>query len=334
VSLRNNLSHIEFLAGQRLLLGFDGTQLNDDLKHLIRDIQTAGIILFAQNIDTPDQVKSLCRECQQFARSCGLPPLIVAVDQEGGTVARLKNGFTRFDGNPAIRSVDDARYFARITARELKSVGIHMNFAPVLDVVSDQPDSIMKDRAFQGDAQQVAVLGTAVIETFQQHGLMAVAKHFPGIGRTVLDSHFHLPTLDAPVNELESSDLIPFKAAMEKAVSGMMLSHIFYPQLDAQWQASLSSAIARDLLRKQMNYDGLVMTDDLDMKAIGHDIQTCLYQIMIAQIDLALICHKGPNIDTAFAYLCSAMSDDPHLLEMGQTAVQRILRFKNKYISD
>ena len=162
---------------------------------------------------------------------------------------------------------------------------------------------------------------------------MAVAKHFPGIGRTVLDSHFHLPELDISLETLKQSDLIPFKAAMESNVAGIMLSHIFYPELDQKWQASLSPAIARDLMRKQMGFDGLVMTDDLDMKAIGHDIKTCIKQILLSQIDMALICHAGPNIDTAADEICRLLAKESSLLEMGRESVERILRFKKKYIT-
>lgn len=326
------MASIKALAGQRLMLGFDGPIFNDDIKHIIEDIKVGGIILFASNIENPEQTTRLCHDCQAYAKDCGLPPLIIAVDQEGGTVARLKNGFTQFDGNPFIRSIKDAQDFARITAVELKAVGINMNLAPVLDIAPDGMDSIMKDRAFKGDAKKVSMLGRKIINTLQKEGIMAVAKHFPGIGRTVLDSHFHLPKLDISLETLEQSDLIPFKDAMESNVSGIMLSHIFYPLLDQEWQASLSPAIAGDLLRKQLRYDGLVLTDDLDMKAIGHDMKTCIKQILLAQIDMALICHTGPNIDIAADEICRLLAKDSSLFTMGRESVERILRFKKKYL--
>jgi len=314
------------------MLGFDGTVFNDDLKHIIKNIKAGGIILFKANIESPEQVTALCHDCQAYARSCNLSPLIISVDQEGGTVARFKQGFTQFDGNPAIRSKEDAQTFAKIIARELMAVGINMNLAPVLDIAPDGVDSIMKDRAFKGDAAMVSKLGLEVIQTFQKNGMMAVAKHFPGIGRTVLDSHFHLPKLDIGLDILEASDLVPFKKAMDLNVSGMMLSHIFYPQLDKKWQASLSPAIANKLLRKQLGYDGLVMTDDLDMKAIGHDMKTCIHQILLSCIDMALICHKGPNIDIAAQEICRLLSTDSSLLEKAKESVKRIIRFKKVYL--
>ncbi len=313
------------MAGQRLMLGFDGIELNDDLKHIIGDIKACGIILFKRNIETPDQVASLCESCRDYAKSCGIPPLFIAVDQEGGVVARLKKPFTVFKGNPYIESVREANNFASITADELKQAGINMNFAPVLDIAPVGVDSIMQDRVFKGKAKNVSTLGMEVIHTLQRNGIMAVAKHFPGIGRTIKDSHFYLPVLDIDLETLGQSDLIPFMDAKDEGVAGLMLSHILYPRLDSQWQASLSPLIANDLLRRQMGYDGLVMTDDLDMKAIGHDIKTCILQILKSGIDMALICHKGPDIDVAYYEILRLMNEDETLHIMGKKSIERII---------
>lgn len=314
------------------MLGFDGTQFNDDLKHIIGELKAGGIILFKNNIIDPAQVKKLCADCQDYAASCRQPPLFISVDQEGGVVARLKQGFTRFKGNPYISSLEDARDFASITADELNSAGFNMNLAPVLDIAPDNIDSIMKDRAFKGGSEQVSRLGLEIINTFQAKGIMAVAKHFPGIGSTIIDSHFHLPVLDEDLETLEKSDLIPFKEAIKNNVAGMMLSHISYPKLDDQWQASLSPEIAGRILRDDLGYDGLVMTDDLDMKAIGHDIQTCVKQILKSRIDIVLICHKGPNIDIAAGEVKRLMNEDETLSELGKESARRILKFKKEYL--
>jgi beta-N-acetylhexosaminidase len=322
------------MAGQRLMLGFDGIELNEDLKYIIGDIKAGGIILFKRNIESPEQVAALCDACRNYAKSCGVPPLFIATDQEGGVVARLKAPFTQFKGNPFIESVRDAGNFAAITADELNQVGINMNLAPVLDIAPEGVDSIMKDRVFKGDAKNVSRLGREVIHTLQKKNIMAVAKHFPGIGRTVKDSHFHLPVLDIDLETLKQSDLVPFADAKNEGVSGIMLSHILYPQLDNRWQASLSPLIANDLLRDQMGYDGLVMTDDLDMKAIVHDMKTCIRQILRAGIDMALICHKGPDIDVAYHEIIRLLNEDERLCLMGKTSVERILRIKKKYLGE
>ena len=321
------------LAGQRLMLGFDGQTLNSELKHLIKNLRAGGIILFRPNIESPDQLCRLCMDARQYARDQGLPDLFVAVDQEGGQVARLREPFTQFAGNPHMTSLEQAREFAVITAAELSDMGINMNMAPVMDVAPPDVDSIMKARVFTGDEHQVSQMGTAVIQGLQDRGVMAVAKHFPGIGRTVKDSHFFLPELDIGLSDLKQTDLIPFDASIKADVSGVMLSHIKYPRIDAQWQASLSKIIAYDLLRQDMGYQGLVMTDDLDMKAISHDMDTCIHRIMIAHIDMALVCHAGPNIAEARNTVIKYLESDEELLEAGRASVKRILAAKEKFFN-
>ncbi len=320
------------LAGQRLMLGFDGQTLNAELKHLIKEYRTGGIILFRPNIESADQLRRLCRDARKYALDQGLPDLFVAVDQEGGQVARLRKPFTEFPGNPHMKTLEDAWEFARITASELSDMGINMNMAPVMDVAPPDVDSIMKDRVFTGDATRVSQLGTAVIQELQKGGVMAVAKHFPGIGRTVKDSHFFLPELDAQLSDMKQTDLVPFEAAKKAQVSGIMLSHILYPRLDPDWQASLSKIIAYDLLRRDMGYQGLVMTDDLDMKAISHDMDTCIHRIMTAQIDMALVCHAGPNIADARDAVLRYLEKDRELFESGHTCVKRILAAKETFL--
>jgi len=322
------------LTGQRLMVGFEGTGFNEDLKFLIDRLNVGGVILFSINIESPDQLKELCRSIQDCARSCGQPPLFIAVDQEGGQVARLKAPFTIFPGNPHMKSDKDAVNFAEITAAELKQVGINMNMAPVMDVSPDDSDSIMAKRTFGDNPSRVARLGVKVIEHLQLNDIMAVAKHFPGIGRTTLDSHLDMPVLHDELSVLEQFDLIPFKAGIQSSVCGVMLSHIFYAKLDPQWPASLSPPIANTLLRKQMGFDGLVLTDDLDMGAITkhYDIQSAIHQILAAEIDLTLICHKGPNIENAYEEILKELTDDPETKKRGIESVDRIMKAKRKFI--
>jgi len=323
----------EQIAGQRLMVGFDGTGLNDDLKFLIDRIKVGGVILFAGNLETPDQIKDLCFAAQDYAASCGQPPLFIAVDQEGGQVTRLKEPFTQFPGNPHMHHEKDAVHFADVTAAELNQVGINMNMAPVMDVAPQDINSIMAKRAFGGDPNWVSRLGIIIIEHLQQNNIMAVAKHFPGIGRTIMDSHLDLPVLKDDLTAIERLDLIPFEACIQHGVSGIMLSHIFYPKLDNQWPASLSKFIAHDLLRKRMGYNGLVMTDDLDMGAITkhHDIRISIQQILGADIDLALICHKGPNIEIAYEQLLKTITDSAEMKARGIKSAERIMGLKRKY---
>jgi len=323
----------EQLAGQRLMVGFDGTALNADLKALITTLKVGGLILFARNVETPDQIRNLCADAQAFAADCGQPPLFIAIDQEGGQVARLKPPFTQFPEKPPLKSEADAAKFARITARELLDAGINMNMAPVMDVADPTIDSVMLKRAFSHDPDIVAKIGAKVIAGLQKGRVMAVAKHFPGIGRTTLDSHIDQPILDADIEKLQV-DLAPFAAAMDSRVAGMMLSHIRYSALDPDLPASLSAKIARDLLRNRMGYDGLVLTDDLDMGAISNyfDIGTAVDCILTADIDLILICHKGPAQGRAFARICTWLEKQSGRRLYGLDSAQRIMRLKRHYL--
>lgn len=327
---------LDDLAGQRVVAGFDGTVFDDDLAFLIEDLRVGGLILFSRNIETPAQVAALCRDAQACAAACGLPPLLMAVDQEGGVVARLKAPhFTEFPGNPHLKDRTDAKRFAETTARELRSVGFNMDMAPVMDVAPSGQPSVMVDRVFGTDPGRVAEMGTTVIRTFQEAGVMAVAKHFPGIGRTVLDSHIDRPLFEASAASMDAFDLPPFAAAIEANVAGIMLSHIVYNGLDPHWPASLSPVIAHDLLRRKMGYGGVVMTDDLDMGAIikHYGIRGVARQILAADIDIALICHKGPNIEILREEMLKGIQTDSGLRERAVTAARRILDLKTRFLA-
>ncbi len=325
---------LEQLAGQRIMAGFEGTELNRDLKRLIDTVKIGGIILFSGNLSDPEQIRELCLSAQAYAESCGQPPLFIAIDQEGGEVARLKEPFTQFPGNSHIKSENDAEEFAIIVAEELSRIGINMNMAPVMDVAYKGVKSIMAGRAFGDDPAWVSKMGITVIKHLQNNGIMAVAKHFPGIGRTTLDSHIDMPFLKVDSEALFAFDLPPFEAAIRNGVAGIMLSHILYSGIDTEWPASLSPVIAKDLLRAKMEFDGLVMTDDLDMGSIAgrYDIKTIIKQILLADIDLVLICHKGPWIENAFDEILRSIGTSRAVAGAGMESVSRIMREKKNFL--
>jgi beta-N-acetylhexosaminidase len=325
----------EKLAGQRLMAGFEGTRLDRNLQGLIADLRLGGLILFRRNIEAPEQLGDLCRSAQQWARDRGLPPLFVAIDQEGGPVARLGPPFTQFAGSPAMRDASDAARFSRITASELAAVGINMNLAPVLDVVPTGSERVMARRAFGSDPQWVAQLGATVIAGLQTRGIMAVAKHFPGIGRTRLDSHIDLPFLDDDLEALEAYDLIPFQTAVQEAVAGIMLSHILYRSLDPRWPASLSKTIAHNLLRKRMGFKGVVLTDDLEMGAITrhYGFNAAIRQVLRADIDVALICRSAEKLRQAHDFMVRQIGRSQEGRRRAEAAVGRIMALKALYLT-
>ena len=332
--MRADQLSVEQTAGQRLMVGFDGTTLTGDLKYLIDTVKVGGIILFSRNIEDPEQLKKLCHDARDYARTVDQPPLFIAVDQEGGEVARLRAPFTEFDGNPSMKDEADAVNFAAITAGELKSMGINMNMAPVMDVTCTDVASIMAGRSFGSDPEWTARLGVAMIDQFQKNGIMAVAKHFPGIGRTTLDSHIDRPYLDTGADTMMGTDIIPFTAAIAHQVAGIMFSHIVYEGFDPRWPASLSPVIAVDLLRKKLGYNGLILTDDLDMGAVKkyYPLDTVITQIMAADVDQALICHRSPDIETAAEKIASIQQDTRDIRDQALKSVERILMLKSRFL--
>ncbi len=328
-----NVFSDEQLAGQRLMAGFNGVVLNEDLRNLISDLKVGGIILFARNIESPEQARTLCDDVQGFAEKCGQPPLFISIDQEGGVVARLKEPFTQFPtGNPGMKNTQDANDFAVITASELTDIGVNMDMAPVMDVQPEGFEGVMEKRVFNGGPDFVSKMGSALITGLQNNGIMAVAKHFPGIGRTTLDSHLILPVLDMDKDVFEQTDLLPFKSAVKHNVSGMMLSHIQYPFIDPDWPASLSVKVVKDLLRSRLNYTGVVMTDDLDMKAITMDIKTSVERIIMADVDIALICHKSDDIENAFKGFLNDIKRSEKNRADSMVSVKRIMKLKASYL--
>jgi beta-N-acetylhexosaminidase len=229
-------------------------------------------------------------------------PLFLAVDQEGGRVARLREPFTRFEGNTAIGLDPDpetkAKEFAQVTAREMNLVGLNMNLAPVLDVPQGEPEAHLAGRTFGSDPDETALLGRTVIEGLQKGGVMAVAKHFPGLGKTDVDPHHELPTIPVPEEEMDRVSLVPFRAAIDAGVTGVMSSHAVYPAVDPDRSATLSHRVITGLLRDRLGFEGLVITDDLEMGAIDRAWGTAEGAVMAfeAGADILLICKDQEKV--------------------------------------
>ena len=297
-----DFSELNQMIGQLFMAGLPGTELDAGTEYLIRDYSPGGLILFSRNVQDPVQVATLCRNIQEVAVKYHGRPMFLAVDQEGGRVARLRKPFTEFPGNEAIGSAADpvnkAREFGQITAHELKLVGINMDFAPVMDVRRGVPDKVLKGRTFSDDPEAVCLLGDTVIRTLQENGIIAVAKHFPGLGSTNIDPHFQLPIINTDLEALEMINLPPFFAAIKANVAGIMTSHAIYPAFDADHSATLSVFVLNELLRKKMGYDGLIISDDLEMGAIanGRGVAQGAADSLKAGADIFLVCENQKYI--------------------------------------
>jgi beta-N-acetylhexosaminidase len=296
------LSELEEKIGQIFMIGMPGPDLDSVTEKLIGDHGVGGVILFSRNIETPPQLAGLCRDLQALALRTRSIPLFLSIDQEGGRVARLKSPFTLFPGNEAIgrdpMALERAHEFATVTAREMSLVGLNMDLAPVMDVRRGEAEKHLTGRTFGDDPQWVAKLGSRVIETLQGAGVMAVAKHFPGLGRTERDPHHELPVIPIDAGEIETVNLPPFVAAMEAGVSAVMTSHAIYPALDGENPATLSRGILTGLLKERLGFGGMIITDDLEMGAIEKHwgVAEGAAASLAAGADVLLICKDQDNV--------------------------------------
>jgi beta-N-acetylhexosaminidase len=278
------------------MAGFDGYVANGHVKRLIRDFRVQSLILFKRNVDGPAQVADLVREVQGLALEAGYArPLLIAIDQEGGRVQRLRAPWTVW---PPIRRLGEmdseslTRGMAQSIAAELKALGIALDFAPVVDVDTNPRNPIIGDRSFGRDPEQVGRLGAAFIEAMQGAGVAACAKHFPGHGDTDKDSHLDLPVVEHSRSRLEEIEVPPFRKAIAANVAAVMTAHIVVRELDEKVPATLSPAVVTTLLRDELGFKGVVVADDLEMKAVSANWPYALSAVLAARAgcDLLPVC--------------------------------------------
>jgi beta-N-acetylhexosaminidase len=333
-----DLSELDSWIGRLFMAGIPGPQMDRETEALIRDHALGGIILFARNIQDPIQVAALCRRLQEAAMWSQGIPLFLAVDQEGGRVARLREPFTRFPGSSVVgndpNATERALEFGETTAREMRLVGLNMDMAPVVDVRVGAPERHLDGRIFSDDPQRVAMLGQCVVKSLQENGVMAVAKHFPGLGRATRDPHHDLPTIEADIREIEETHLPPFRAAMKQGVSAVMTSHALYPALDPEYPGTLSHRIVTGLIRKQLGFDGLVVTDDLEMGAIkrGWGVAAGAAAAFAAGCDILLICKDQGAVLEGMARLRNCLLREEAPLERLHQSVRRVMTAKGRFL--
>jgi len=257
--------------GQHFVVDFRGASAGPAVERLFREGRVGGVVLFAENLRDPAQVASLTSDLEALAEDCGLPPPLICVDQEGGVVSRLVEGFTPFPGAMALGAAgrpEWAEAVAHAQAEELAAVGIRVNLAPVLDVLTEPRNPIVGPRAFSDRASVVAEFGARFVRGLAAAGVVAVPKHFPGHGDTDVDSHESLPVVRRRRPWLERHALSPFRAAFQAGAPAVMVAHVLYPALDAARPASLSPRVLGELLRGELDFSGVVFTDSLAMRAV------------------------------------------------------------------
>lgn len=325
------------LAGQRFMVGFGGHEATVDVKQMIREFGVGSVILFARNVDGPEQVAELVRELQETARAAGHDqPLLVAVDQEGGRVARLKVPWTVWPPLRALGRAGDvalARRMGAALAEELKACGIRLDFAPVVDVDTNPNNPVIGDRSFGDDPELVGRHGAAFVEGLQGGGVAACAKHFPGHGDTDVDSHLDLPVVDHSPSRLHDVELRPFRHAVAAGVASVMTAHVLVRELDAELPATLSPRILGELLRGELAFDGVIVSDDLEMKALAQRWSFADSAVLAAEAgcDLLPVCKEHDAQAAAIEGLVRAVESKRIAWKAHEDAAARVRRLKERF---
>ena len=328
---------LEQKIGQRLLVGIPGTRVGERTRRLVREGYLGGVLLTRPNVASREQLARFTAELQELARQ-NRPPigLLVAVDQEGGRVTRLDlDRLSRFPPPHDWAGYGDPFYIeavAYITAREALQLGCNLNLAPVLDLYPRGDATIIGDRSMGAEASEVAALGLAYLAGARRAGMAAAIKHFPGHGRTVVDTHQKLAVLEVDGETLWNHDLLPFRRAIEDGVEAVMTAHILYPRLDPDYPVTLSEKIVRGLLRGQLGFEGVVLTDDIEMGALAANFppREILKRAILAGVDIVLAV-GGLDALKLIGEVKALLASGEVSEEQIEEGVRRVLRLKLKY---
>ncbi len=332
---------LEQKIGQVMVIGFDGIVIDAELRRMISEYHIGGVILFARNVQSSQQVAALTNELQKIALESGSPGLFIAIDQEGGRVARLTEdkGFTEFPSAMALTATGDPQNAYRIAsamAVEMRAVGINVDFAPDLDINNNPANPVIGIRSFSSDPIRVSEYGLAFARGLQENGLLAFGKHFPGHGDTGTDSHIDLPLVPHDRTRLEQIELVPFKAAIAADFAGIMSAHVTFPAIDATpgLAATLSRPVLTGLLREELGYRGLIVTDSLEMGALaanGYPPQVGAPLALAAGADLLLFNRDHDMHREAFTNLVRTVKEGTISDAQLNASVERILRMKKRF---
>jgi len=314
--------------GQMVMIGIQGTKVDDDSLYMLHQFHMGGVILFDRNMDSPEQVKQLTSDLQ--AQSNEKVPLFIGIDEEGGDVVRMAEKLTPPPSQKEIGATGDieqAKTWAIKTAKSLKDMGINVNFAPVADVGSNDK------RSYSTDTNTVIDFVRAATEGYQQENIIYSLKHFPGIGKGRVDSHVDSSSIDVAKEVLMAEDILPFKTIIDENEPNdyfILVSHLKYPALDEEYPASLSSKIMTDLLRNELGYKGIIITDDMEMGAVANhnDFRSIGVKAVKAGVDIVLVCHEYEHQQEVYLGLLDAVNSGEISQERIDGSVKRIIKVK------
>lgn len=321
------------LAGQLLVVGFEGTTVGEDAKAAIEELGVSGLILFGRNIESAEQLTALTASLKELNSGAGNAPLFLCVDEEGGKVSRL----AKLEGNlptsyDYIQGGGDPTELGFTLSERCEKYGLNVDFAPVLDIWSNPQNTVIGKRAFGSDAETASKAVDTAMGILAKNDILPVGKHFPGHGDTTVDSHVGLPMVDKTVAQLEDLELLPFRAAIARGIPALMVAHILMTKIDPHLPASLSPAVVDGLLRADLGFDGVVFTDDLTMGAIAQNygLGEAAVLAVSAGCNQLLVCHGADNVKTAYDALVTALADGSLSRERAEESVYRVLNLKSQ----
>ncbi|WMT40222.1 beta-N-acetylhexosaminidase [Paenibacillus sp. D2_2] len=321
--------------GQLFIVGMDGTTSNDSIRELLQQQHVGGVIFYKNNIENTKQALSLFNQLKQENKDNPVP-LFLSVDEEGGRVSRMPVEYTRLPAAAKIGAVGDAKAaeeLGDIIGTELAGFGLNLDFAPVLDVNSNPDNPVIGDRSYSSSAQAVTEMGLAEMKGLSGRGVIPVVKHFPGHGDTSVDSHLGLPVVEHDMERLRKLELVPFQAAIEADADVVMVAHLLIPHLDPDHPASFSKAVIQELLRDELGFDGVVISDDMTMGAISehYTIEDAAVQFVLAGGNILLIGHEFEKEKAAIQAITAAVEQGTIPMDVLNDRVYKVLELKEKY---
>lgn len=324
---------LEEKVGQVFMIGIDGTAYNVAMEKQLKSFPAGGVILFSRNVTSVPQLAQLTNALKE--NSTSPVPLVIGTDEEGGPVSRLPDEIIDFPSAAELGNspLSKTTAIGEATGQTLLQLGIDLDFAPILDVNSNPTNPVIGDRSFQSNPTKAAEHALAFAEGLESADVISVGKHFPGHGDTSVDSHLQLPVVQKSMEQLSNLELIPFKKAIQAKLPALMVAHLLVPAIDETYPSSLSYATIQELLRDEMGYEGVIVTDDLTMGAIQDNYSTKDAALLAfkAGSDLLLICHGESTAEESYKQLLQAVKKGEVTEERLDESVRRLLALKQTY---
>lgn len=326
---------LEEKIGQLFIVGFSGEEIDKDIEYMIKNYYVGGFILFQENIKSIDQTLKLINSLKKANENNNIP-LFISTDEEGGKVTRVSNLFGSIPGSREIGEIDNEEYSFKIgdiIGYRLKSIGFNLDFAPVLDINSNPKNTVIGARSYGRTKDIVSKHGIQVMKGIKSNNVIPTIKHFPGHGDTFIDSHLDLPVVNKDLEELKKMELMPFKEAIDMGADMVMVGHMLFPKIDSENPATFSKEIITNLLRKDLNYDKVIITDDMTMGAItkNYDIEKAAIKSLKAGTDIILICHNYEDQVKVIESIKEAVKSGEILEKEIDEKVYRIVKLKEEY---